>query len=32
MLRTDQDAGTGTTALLEINDDLGHTQTFLKGT
>jgi hypothetical protein len=32
MLRTGEDAGTGTTALLEINDDLGHTETFLEGT
>jgi len=32
MLRTDEDAGSGTTALLEINDDLGHTETFLEGT
>ena len=29
---TDQDAGTGTTAFFEINDDLGHTETVLKGT
>jgi len=32
MLRTDEDAGTGTTAFLAINDDLGHTETFLEGT
>ena len=31
MLRTDENAGTGTAALLEINDDLGHTETFLEG-
>jgi hypothetical protein len=29
--RTDQNAGTGTTAFFEIHDDLGHTETFLKG-
>lgn len=32
MLRTDEDAGTGTTALLEIDDDLGHTEPLLEGT
>jgi hypothetical protein len=31
MLRTDEDAGTGPTTLLEINKDLGHTKTFLEG-
>jgi len=31
MPRTDEDAGAGTAALLEINDDLGHTETFLEG-
>ena len=31
MPRTDYDAGTGTTALLEIDDDLSHTETFLEG-
>ena len=30
MLRTDEDAGTRTTAFLEINDDLAHTRTFLE--
>lgn len=32
MPRTDENAGTGTTALLQINDDLGHTETFLEST
>ena len=31
MLRTDEDAGPATMALLEINDDLGHNETFLEG-
>lgn len=32
MLRTDEDAGAGATALPEIDDDLGHTKPLLEGT